>query len=51
MKTLKIQLDEKILKSLDNKAKELGMKTNASIQMILGIHVKDEKITKEKIHD
>lgn len=45
MKTLKIQLDEKILESLDNKAKELGMKTNAYIQMILGLHVREKEET------
>lgn len=41
MKTVKIQLDDKILKLLDKKASDLGMKTNAYIQMILGKHVKE----------
>jgi hypothetical protein len=39
MKTVKIQLDDKILKLLEVKAKKLGMKTNAYIQLVLGQHV------------
>jgi len=43
MKSLRIQLDEKILESLDKLAEDLGMKTGSYIQMILGLHVKENQ--------
>lgn len=42
MKPIKIQLDDKILELLEEKAKKLGMKTNAYIQLVLGQHVNNE---------
>lgn len=40
MKTLKIQIDDKVLEKLEKMAEDLGMKTNAYVQFVLGQHVK-----------
>ncbi len=43
MKTLKFQVEDKIMESLDKLADDLGMKLNAYVQMVLGIHVKEKE--------
>ncbi len=43
-KPIKIQIDEKVISALEEKASQMGMKLNAYIQMVLGMHVNlDEK--------
>ena len=43
MKYIKLGLDDAVLAVLEEEAGKLGVKTNAYIQMVLGLHVKENK--------
>lgn len=40
---VRLQLDEKIMEKIERLAKELGVKPNAYLQMIIGLHVKEKE--------